>query len=109
MLQCGDPTGTGLSSPGYVFDDELTGSSTASRNYSLGVGLGRGGRTEVLLGHRRTVAEGAATAPVLVEAARACGVELPIAEAVRDLLAGTAAVDAVVERLLARPLASEVR
>ncbi len=87
----------------------LTCSSTASRNYSLGVGLGRGERAADLLGQRRTVAEGAATAPVLVEAARACRVEMPIAEAVRDLLAGEAAVGAVVERLLARPLASEVR
>jgi glycerol-3-phosphate dehydrogenase (NAD(P)+) len=87
----------------------LTCSSTASRNYSLGVGLGRGESAAALLGHRRTVAEGAATAPVLVEAAAAIGVEMPIAEAVCDLLAGTQGVGAVVERLLARPLASEVR
>ncbi|HEY0269810.1 MAG TPA: NAD(P)H-dependent glycerol-3-phosphate dehydrogenase [Sphingomonas sp.] len=87
----------------------LTCSSTASRNYSLGVGLGRGESAAALLGARRTVAEGASTAPVLVEAARACGVEMPIAEAVRDLLAETAGVGAVVERLLARPLAAEAR
>jgi len=87
----------------------LTCSSVASRNFSLGLGLGRGTSAADLLGHRRTVAEGAFTAPVLVEAAEAAGVEMPIAQAVRDLLAGEAAVDAVVERLLARPLGTETR
>jgi len=87
----------------------LTCSSTSSRNFSLGVGLGQGRAARDLLSERRTVAEGAATAPVLVEAARAMGVEMPIAEAVCALLAGEADVGAVVERLLTRPLGSEVR
>lgn len=87
----------------------LTCSSTSSRNFSLGLGLGRGESAEALLSNRRTVAEGAATAPVLAEAARAAGVEMPIVEAVRDLLAGVAGVDAVVERLLARPIGDEAR
>jgi len=87
----------------------LTCSSTSSRNFSLGVGLGQGRAARDLLSERRTVAEGAATAPVLVEAARAMGVEMPIAEAVCALLAGEAEVGAVVERLLTRPLGSEVR
>jgi glycerol-3-phosphate dehydrogenase (NAD(P)+) len=87
----------------------LTCSSTSSRNFSLGLGLGRGESAGSLLAHRRTVAEGAATAPVLVEAARAIGVEMPIAEAVRALLAGEADVGAVVERLLTRPLSPEHR
>ncbi len=87
----------------------LTCSSTSSRNFSLGMGLGRGESAEALLSHRRTVAEGAATAPVLVEAARTVGVEMPIVEAVRDLLAGDASVGAVVDRLLARPLGPEAR
>jgi glycerol-3-phosphate dehydrogenase (NAD(P)+) len=87
----------------------LTCSSTRSRNFSLGLGLGRGESADALLSHRRTVAEGAATAPVLAEAARAAGVEMPIVEAVRDLLTGAAHVDAVVESLLARPLGAEAR
>ncbi|QIX26646.1 peptidylprolyl isomerase [Nocardioides sp. JQ2195] len=28
VLQCGDPTGTGMGGPGYRFDDELTGKET---------------------------------------------------------------------------------
>ena len=85
----------------------LTCSSTSSRNYSLGLGLGRGESVESLLAQCRTVAEGASTAPVLAEAARAIGIEMPIVEAVRDLLAGAASVDVVVECLLARPLRDE--
>jgi glycerol-3-phosphate dehydrogenase (NAD(P)+) len=56
---------------------------------------------------RRTVAEGAFTAPVLREAAQAAGVDMPITEAVCALLSGEASASAAVERLLARPLRSE--
>jgi glycerol-3-phosphate dehydrogenase (NAD(P)+) len=84
----------------------LTCSSTNSRNFSLGVGLGQGKRAAELLADRRTVAEGAATAPVLREAAEAAGVEMPVTEAVCALLEG-APVDQVVRSLLARPLRGE--
>jgi len=85
----------------------LTCSSTNSRNFSLGLGLGQGQAAADLLADRRTVAEGAATAPVLREAARAAGVEMPVTAAVCDLLDG-APVDAVVRELLARPLRAEL-
>jgi glycerol-3-phosphate dehydrogenase (NAD(P)+) len=85
----------------------LTCSSTSSRNFSLGQGLGEGRSAAELLADRRTVAEGAFTAPVLARAAAAAGVDMPIVAAVCALLAGEAAVDAIVERLLARPLRPE--
>ncbi len=85
----------------------LTCSSEQSRNFSLGLGLGRGEAASALLTDRRTVAEGAFTAPVLVEAARAAGVEMPISEAVADLLSGRKKVGEVIGTLLARPLKSE--
>jgi glycerol-3-phosphate dehydrogenase (NAD(P)+) len=85
----------------------LTCSSTSSRNFSLGKGLGEGGDAAELLADRRTVAEGAHTAPVLARAAGQAGVDMPIVAAVRALLAGEASVDEVVERLLARPLRAE--
>ncbi len=85
----------------------LTCSSTSSRNFSLGKGLGEGARPAALLADRRTVAEGAFTAPVLHRAAAAAGVDMPIVAAVCALLAEQASVDEVVERLLARPLRSE--
>ena len=52
----------------------LTCSSTNSRNFSLGKGLGEGASAADILSNRRTVAEGAHTAPVLRDAARAAGV-----------------------------------
>ncbi|HEX8482205.1 MAG TPA: NAD(P)H-dependent glycerol-3-phosphate dehydrogenase [Allosphingosinicella sp.] len=85
----------------------LTCSSVSSRNFSLGKGLGEGRAAAGLLADRRTVAEGAHTAPVLARAAREAGVDMPIVSAVCALLAGEASVDEVVERLLARPLRSE--
>jgi glycerol-3-phosphate dehydrogenase (NAD(P)+) len=85
----------------------LTCSSTNSRNFSLGKGLGEGHSAEGLLADRRTVAEGAHTAPVLARAAREAGVDMPLVAAVCALLSGEASVDEVVERLLARPLRAE--
>lgn len=85
----------------------LTCGSAQSRNMSLGMGLGQGRSARDLLAERRTVAEGAHTAPVLLEAARALGVDMPITEAVVALLAGEASVDTVLERLLSRPRRAE--
>jgi glycerol-3-phosphate dehydrogenase (NAD(P)+) len=94
---------TGLSGLG---DLVLTCSSTSSRNFSLGVGLGQGRSAAELLSDRRTVAEGAFTAPVLREAAAQAGVDMPVTAAVNALLEG-AAVGEVIETLLARPLKPE--
>lgn len=84
----------------------LTCSSTASRNFSLGKALGEGGSATELMADRRTVAEGAHTAPVLRELARTHAVEMPIVEAVSALLEG-ASPKAVVSALLNRPLRAE--
>ncbi len=83
----------------------LTCSSEQSRNFSLGLGIGRGAAVAGLL-DTRTVAEGAATAPVLLAAAAASGVDMPICAAVAALLAG-APVGETVAALLARPLKGE--
>lgn len=94
----------GLSGMG---DLVLTCSSTSSRNFSLGKGLGEGKSAAELLSNRVTVAEGAFTAPVLRDEARKAGVDMPVVEAVCDLLDGSAQVDAVVRALLSRPLREE--
>jgi glycerol-3-phosphate dehydrogenase (NAD(P)+) len=85
----------------------LTCSSENSRNFSLGRGLGQGQSSESLLTDRKTVAEGAYTAPVLLQSATSLDVEMPIVSAVCALLSRSATVDAVVTELLARPLKSE--
>ncbi|MDP5280532.1 NAD(P)H-dependent glycerol-3-phosphate dehydrogenase [Sphingomonas sp. DG1-23] len=96
---------TGLSGLG---DLVLTCSSTNSRNFSLGVGLGQGRSAVELMADRKTVAEGAFTAPVLREAAAEAGVDMPVTEAVNALLEG-AAVQDVIGALLARPLREEAQ
>ncbi|WP_336987041.1 NAD(P)H-dependent glycerol-3-phosphate dehydrogenase [Altererythrobacter aquiaggeris] len=84
----------------------LTCSSTASRNFSLGKALGEGKSAEELMADRRTVAEGAHTAPVLAQLAASHGIAMPIVSAVNRLLDGAPARE-VVSGLLARPLKDE--
>ncbi len=84
----------------------LTCSSTSSRNFSLGRGIGQGHPAASLLENRLTVAEGAHTAPVLREAARRASVDMPITEAVCRLLDG-APVGTTIDALLSRPLRAE--
>jgi len=85
----------------------LTCSSTSSRNYSLGRGIGEGRSAAELLSDRKTIAEGAFTAPVLARLAREKGIDMPVVDAVDALISGRANVDQVLEALLSRPLKSE--
>jgi glycerol-3-phosphate dehydrogenase (NAD(P)+) len=85
----------------------LTCSSENSRNFSLGRGLGQGTPAAGLLADRRTVAEGAFTAPVLLQSAQKLGVDMPIVSAVCALLDGSATVGEVTSAMLARPLKPE--
>ena len=93
---------SGLSGLG---DLVLTCSSTASRNFSLGVGLGEGKDAASLLSGQ-TVAEGAFTAPVLKSSATQLGVAMPVVDAVCALL-DWQPVETVVHELLSRPLRGE--
>jgi glycerol-3-phosphate dehydrogenase (NAD(P)+) len=95
---------SGLSGLG---DLVLTCSSISSRNYSLGLGIGQGKSVAELLSNRKTVAEGAFTAPVLTRLAREKGVDMPIVGAVDALIAGRANVDQVLDALLSRPPRAE--
>ena len=81
----------------------LTCSSTNSRNFSLGKAIGEGRDAAALMADRRTVAEGAHTAPVLDRIAREKGIDMPIVAAVAALLKGAVPVDEVLEHLMARP------
>ena len=81
----------------------LTCSSTSSRNFSLGKGIGEGRSAAELMADRKTVAEGAFTAPVLAQLAASKGIDMTIVAAVAKLLSGAANVRDVLEELLARP------
>jgi glycerol-3-phosphate dehydrogenase (NAD(P)+) len=85
----------------------LTCSSTSSRNFSLGKGIGEGRPAAELMSDRKTVAEGAFTAPVLARLAEEMGIDMPVVAAVNKLLSGSANVDQVLTELLSRPLRPE--
>lgn len=81
----------------------LTCSSTSSRNFSLGKGIGEGRSPAEMMADRRTIAEGAFTAPVLARLAEQDAIDMPIVTAVAALLGGRCTVDQALEQLLARP------
>lgn len=109
MLRFGEALGaraetlTGLCGLG---DLVLTCSSTSSRNFSFGKALGEGQSAASLLADRRTVAEGAFTAPVLARLAAEHAIAMPIVAAVNDVLDGADA-RSIVAGLMARPLKAE--
>ncbi len=55
----------------------------------------------------KKLAEGAFTAPVLLEMARKKNIEMPIAAAVAALLAKKLSVDEAIDSLLTRPIKAE--
>ncbi len=79
----------------------LTCSSAQSRNFAFGLALGRGEPVPAKL------AEGALSAPVLLELADAAKVDMPIARAVAQILDGAISVDQAIGILLARPQKAE--
>jgi len=90
---------TGLSGLGDLI---LTCSSPQSRNFALGLALGRGDPPPP-----GKLAEGEFTAPVLVELAASQNVEMPVSKAVAAILAGRTTIDAAIEGLLTRPFKAE--
>lgn len=83
-------------------DLTLTCTSEASRNYRLGLSLGRG---EVF--DAGTTVEGAATARAVAQVAKDAGLDMPITMAVAGLLDKTLDVKTAVRSLLNRPLKEE--
>jgi glycerol-3-phosphate dehydrogenase (NAD(P)+) len=92
-------TMSGLSGLGDLI---LTCSSLQSRNFSLGIALGRGERPA-----KGKLAEGEFTAPVLIELAASKDVDMPVSNAVAAILSGATTIDAAIENLLTRPFRAE--
>ncbi len=88
-------------------DLTLTCSSTQSRNHSLGLALGKGEKLADFIAARRSVAEGVSSAAACAALARQLKIEMPIVFAVDAILHRGAAIDQVVEALLARPFKQE--
>lgn len=106
VMRGGKPeTLMGLSGLG---DLVLTATSLQSRNYSLGVALGKGQTLEEVLGARRSVTEGVTTAEAVVTLAAKLKVDMPICTAIDRVLNHGAAIDDMLRGLLERPLRDEV-
>jgi glycerol-3-phosphate dehydrogenase (NAD(P)+) len=80
----------------------LTCSTSQSRNFALGLALGRGEPKPV-----GKLAEGEFTAPVLIELATSQNIDMPVSKAVAAILAQKLTIDAAIEGLLARPFKAE--
>jgi glycerol-3-phosphate dehydrogenase (NAD(P)+) len=92
-------TMVGLSGLGDLI---LTCSSPQSRNFALGIALGRGEPAPA-----GKLAEGEFTAPVLVELAASQKIELPVSSAVAAILGKKLTIDAAIDGLLTRPFKAE--
>ncbi len=90
-----------------IGDLMLTANSKQSRNYSVGLELGKGKPLSEIMEGRITVAEGVYTAAAVCEMAKKVGVELPICMAVDKVLKGEASVDDTIKVLLSRPFKTE--
>jgi glycerol-3-phosphate dehydrogenase (NAD(P)+) len=85
----------------------LTCASAQSRNFSLGVALGRGESLAAILSARDSVAEGVTSAPAMVALGNRLAVDLPIARAVDAVLHRGADIGETIATLLARPFRPE--
>jgi len=83
----------------------LTCSTSQSRNFAFGQRLGQGMSVADASGGK--LVEGAATASALVALARAKNIDMPIAEAVEQVLSGAWTLDQAVDALMNRPIKSE--
>jgi glycerol-3-phosphate dehydrogenase (NAD(P)+) len=88
-------------------DLTLTCSAEQSRNFSLGLALGRGEALDQVLAGRKSVAEGVFTAASVCALARRLEVDLPICAAVDGVINHFSDIDAAIENLLSRPLKEE--
>jgi glycerol-3-phosphate dehydrogenase (NAD(P)+) len=80
----------------------LSCSSLQSRNFALGIALGRGEPKP-----QGKLAEGEFTAPVLIELAASKNIDMPVSKAVAAILSGKVTIDAAIEGLLTRPFKAE--
>lgn len=85
----------------------LTCSSPQSRNMSFGMALGQGRKAADILAERRSVTEGAESAPAVVELAARLNIEMPICAVVDAMIRSDIGARDAMDRLLSRPFREE--
>ncbi|MDN5703821.1 MAG: NAD(P)H-dependent glycerol-3-phosphate dehydrogenase [Yaniella sp.] len=86
-----------------------TCASPLSRNRTAGKLYGQGHTTEEVISQMRQTAEGVKSVPAVVTLAHSVNVEMPIAEAVNAIVAGTIEIHDIASLLLGRDLKPEAR
>ena len=97
-------TFSGLAGAG---DLVLTCNAMQSRNFSLGVGLGKNENLLDIINARTSVAEGVSNASSVSELARSLKIDMPICFAVDEVLNNSADIDSTIQGLLSRPVTME--
>ncbi|MAH83966.1 MAG: glycerol-3-phosphate acyltransferase [Rhodospirillaceae bacterium TMED8] len=90
-----------------IGDLTLTCNAMQSRNFSLGVALGRGRSLDDVLSERTSVSEGVDTASAVTTLADALDIEMPICTAVNAIVGDGAQIDEIIKMLLSRPIGAE--
>ncbi|MBV8428446.1 MAG: NAD(P)-dependent glycerol-3-phosphate dehydrogenase [Hyphomicrobiales bacterium] len=83
----------------------LSTSTPKSRNFALGLALGRGEAPDIAA--HGNLAEGAFTASVLCEMARLAGLSMPVSDCVAAILERKLSIEDAVDALMNRPVRSE--
>ena len=91
----------GLSGVGDIL---LTCTSESSRNFSLGIAIGKGLKIEEIIKNRTTIAEGYYTTKAIYNLVQTLGIDAPILKSVYDILYNTANPIHEAEALLKRPI-----
>ncbi len=89
-------------------DLTLTCNAMQSRNFSLGVELGKGASLGEILSSRRSVAEGVYSAAAVIGLAAKLDVDMPICQAVDAVINHHADITKTISALLARPARVEL-
>jgi len=94
----------GLSGMGDLL---LTCNSKTSRNYSLGIKLGKGLSIEEATEGLSSIAEGMYSSKAIVNLSKKHNIDMPITNAVNDLIEKNNSLDEIISNLLNRPIGRE--
>ena len=86
----------------------LTATSSQSRNYSLGVAIGKGASLKDILSERVSVAEGVSTSSALASLASSLNIEMPICSEVDKVINHLKPIDLAIKDIMERPIRREL-
>ena len=99
-----EDTLSGLSGMGDLL---LTCNSITSRNFSLGIKLGQGISAEKATSELSSIAEGMYSAKAISKLSKKLSIEMPITNAVNDLIENKRSLEEIIDDLLSRPIRRE--